>query len=43
MKETEINLLSEILPNELCKKVCNILHIDMTSQESKEVNENKGI
>ncbi|CAH2091897.1 unnamed protein product [Euphydryas editha] len=37
MREKEINFLSEMLPSELCAKVCNILHINVKSKESKEI------
>ncbi|CAH2268164.1 jg8171 [Pararge aegeria aegeria] len=36
LEEKEINLLSEVLPNDLCDKVCNILHIGVISKELKE-------
>ncbi|XP_050342122.1 uncharacterized protein LOC126768200 [Nymphalis io] len=36
MQENDINCLSEILPNELCNKVCNILHINLKTKQLKE-------
>ncbi|XP_034825163.1 uncharacterized protein [Maniola hyperantus] len=35
LEEKEISLLSEVLPNDLCDKVCNILHIGVISKELK--------
>lgn len=42
MREKEINFLTEMLPSELCAKVCNVLHINIKNKESKEPETLKG-